>query len=574
MRQGNACRTGLRAPITGLWRWRPAGRYPVVPDTPKAPAIETVIFCRQSIPSMTMPSPNLRKRLFLALAAGALSATGFAPLGLWPLTMLCFTVLAALITSAVSRRDACLSGWLFGVGHFTVGNNWIATAFTHQSAMPHWLGWIAVLLLSLYLALFPALAALASRWIAPRGGIPFALALAGFWIITEWLRSGLFTGFAWNPLGVLWVENWLGQISRWTGTYGLSGLTMLLATIPVAFARKTPKWSSRLLLARPGAIIVAISIALAAGFIGLPRADQGSTRRVTVVQPNIGQDEKYDPLLNQRNFQKLSSLSTPAFDEPTLLLWPEAAIPDFLESGYPARYYIDNRGGSAVAARMALARLLRPDDLLATGAVTLDIANGQAVGARNGVALLGPDARLKGYYAKAHLVPYGEYLPLRWLLEPIGLSRLVPGSLDFWPGPGPQTINLGRHGKMGLQVCYEIIFSGQVIDDAHRPDFLFNPSNDAWFGSWGPPQHLAQARLRAIEEAMPVVRATPTGISAIIDARGRILQAIAPGHAGRIDARLPRPAAPTFFSRWGNNIPVAISLLMIICAVAISRRRV
>lgn len=523
---------------------------------------------------MTMPSPSPRNRLFLALAAGGLSATGFAPLGLWPVAMLCLTLLATLIACADSRRDACLLGWLFGVGHFTIGNNWIATAFTHQAAMPHWLGWIAVFLLSLYLAAFPALAALASRSITPRGGMPFALALAGCWILTEWLRSWLFTGFAWNPLGVLWVDNWLGQISRWVGTYGLSGLTMLMAALPVAFAPNSKNQPPVVALARPVALFAGLSVALAASFIGMPRADHGSARRVTVVQPNIGQDEKYDPLLDQRNFQKLARLSSPASDEPTLLLWPEAAIPDFLESGYPARYYIDNRGGSAVAARMALAQLLRPDDMLATGAVTLEIAEGQAIGARNGVAILGPDARLKGYFAKAHLVPFGEYLPMRWLLEPIGLSRLVPGSLDFWPGPGPQTIDLGRHGKMGLQVCYEIIFSGEVIDDAHRPDFLFNPSNDAWFGNWGPPQHLAQARLRAIEEAMPIVRATPTGISAIVDSRGRTLQALPPGRAGRINAHLPRPAAPTFFSRWGNDVPVTISLLLIICAVAIGRRRV
>ena len=128
------------------------------------------------------------------------------------------------------------------------------------------------------------------------------------------------------------------------------------------------------------------------------------------------------------------------------------------------------------------------------------------------IRFLHADGTLGPRYDKAHLVPYGEYLPMRPILSAIGLSRLAPGDIDFWPGPGPHTLDLGRFGKAGLQICYEIIFSGQVVDRAHRPDFLFNPSNDAWFGSWGPPQHLAQARLRAIEEGLPVIRATPTGI--------------------------------------------------------------
>src|SRR3546814_17637117 len=125
------------------------------------------------------------------------------------------------------------------------------------------------------------------------------------------------------------------------------------------------------------------------------------------------------------------------------------------------------------------------------------------------------DGTLGPRYDKAHLVPYGEYLPMRPILSAIGLSRLAPGDIDFWPGPGPRTLDLGAFGRIGLQICYEIIFSGQVVDRDHRPDFIFNPSNDAWFGSWGPPQHLAHARLRAIEAGMPVIRATHTGTRAV-----------------------------------------------------------
>jgi apolipoprotein N-acyltransferase len=180
---------------------------------------------------------------------------------------------------------------------------------------------------------------------------------------------------------------------------------------------------------------------------------------------------------------------------------------------------------------------------------------------------------IRGSYAKAHLVPYGEYLPLRWLLEPLGASRLVPGSIDFLPGPGPQTLDLGAFGKAGFQICYEIIFSGQVVDRAHRPDYLFNPSNDGWFGAWGPPQHLAQARMRAVEEGLPVLRATTTGISAVIDAQGRVLHALPRQTAGRIDGVVPPALPPTLFARLGNVLPLGWAIALLVLSLVASRRR-
>jgi apolipoprotein N-acyltransferase len=216
---------------------------------------------------------------------------------------------------------------------------------------------------------------------------------------------------------------------------------------------------------------------------------------------------------------------------------------------------------------------MNPDDLMLLGALKLEFdRTGQAVGARNAVMTVHADGTLGPRYDKAHLVPYGEYLPMRPLLSAIGLSRLAPGDLDFWPGPGPHTLDLGAFGKAGLQICYEIIFSGEVVDRAHRPDFIFNPSNDAWFGAWGPPQHLAQARLRAIEEGLPVIRATPTGISAVIDADGRIVEALPMHAAGRIDTVIPKAHTPTLFARYGNMLPVGFALLLLALAIAFRRR--
>jgi apolipoprotein N-acyltransferase len=162
---------------------------------------------------------------------------------------------------------------------------------------------------------------------------------------------------------------------------------------------------------------------------------------------------------------------------------------------------------------------------------------------------------------------------MRSILGPLGLARLVPGDIDFRPGPGPRKFTLPLFGDVGAQVCYEIVFSGEVVDPDHRPDILFNPSNDAWFGSWGPPQLLAQARMRAIEEGLPILRSTPTGISAVIAADGRLLGAVPMGEAGAIDVPMPHPLPPTLFSRLGNWMAAIIAGLLVLIAVALAWRR-
>jgi apolipoprotein N-acyltransferase len=186
------------------------------------------------------------------------------------------------------------------------------------------------------------------------------------------------------------------------------------------------------------------------------------------------------------------------------VLWPESAIPDFLEDGYPEAYYYEaTANGDPVFARRRIGAVIGPQSTLLTGVVNLNFAarpgsaTPRLVSARNSVMALDGTGTILAGYDKAHLVPYGEYLPMRPLLEPLGLSRLVAGSIDYLPGPGPRTLDLGRHGKAGVMICYEIVFSGAVADKTDRPDYIFNPSNDGWFGSWGPPQHLAQARMRS-----------------------------------------------------------------------------
>jgi apolipoprotein N-acyltransferase len=232
--------------------------------------------------------------------------------------------------------------------------------------------------------------------------------------------------------------------------------------------------------------------------------------------------------------------------------------------------------GDPEFARRRIGQMIGPQASLLTGVVNLDIGrrgdgNIGAVSARNSVLALNGAGEITGHYAKAHLVPYGEYLPMRGILEPLGLSRLVAGTMDFVPGPGARTLDLGEHGRAGIQICYEIVFSGDVVDRRDRPDYIFNPSNDGWFGRWGPPQHLAQARLRAIEEGLPVLRSTTTGISAVIDADGVVRGAIGIGQAAALEGFVPTAKPPTPFARLGHWLTLGWAALLIALGIGMPR---
>lgn len=525
-----------------------------------------------------------------SLALGAIAACGFQPLSLWPLTLIAVAGFIEFVARAPNWRQAFLIGWLFGLAHFTVGNNWIATAFTYQAAMPAWLGSIAVVLLSIYLAVFPALAALGAWLFAARLGrreggraqraLPWiGLVFIPFWIITEWMRAWVFTGFAWNPLGIVLLGSYetqgLALLAPWLGTYGLSGLAVGLAAALRRLVRLGSKTRGQQRMALAiGSITIAALIAavMSAPAAYLERAE--GVRPYTLVQPDIRQERLNDPRFYEANFRKTAQLTLPFRPgERRLVLWPESGLLDYVREGYPQRYYTGlTYGGDPVMARERIGSIIGPYALLLTGAVDLVIENGRAIAARNSVTAIDYRGHILAGYSKAHLVPYGEYLPMRALLEPLGLTRLVSGALEFVPGPGPRTFNFGEWGRAGIQICYEIVFSGQVVDSLSRPDYIFNPSNDGWFGSWGPPQHLAQARLRAIEEGLPVLRSTTTGISAVIDADGIVREHIPSHVSGRIDGMIPPPHTPTLFSRFGNAVPLILAaMLLAVSAVALRR---
>jgi apolipoprotein N-acyltransferase len=511
----------------------------------------------------------LARPRWLALALGVLAACGFQPLGLWPLALLALGAFLILVERAPGWRGAAFLGWLFGLAHFTFANSWIATAFTYQAQMPAVLGWVAVPLLSLYLAVYPALAAAAAKLIARRDGpVSLLLAFVGCWTVSEWLRGWVFTGFPWDPFGVVLLGPFdrpgLAALAPWMGTYALSGLAVLLGG-GVVLALRERRWVPAALAA----------VLLAAGMLLPAGKGADGTLRFTLVQPDVRQQQLDEPRFYEANFQKTAALTLPRHPGTRrLVLWPESALPDYLREGYPQAYYnAETAFADPVLARRRIGRVIGAGSLLLTGAVDLKIANGRAVGAYNPVTALDASGKIVGSYDKAHLVPYGEYLALRWLLEPLGARRLVAGSIDFIPGPGPRTLDLGPWGKAGVQICYEIVFSGQVVDRAHRPDYIFNPSNDGWFGAFGPPQHLAQARLRAIEEGLPILRSTTTGISAVIDSRGVVRDYLPQHRAGRIDGVVPPSAEPTLFSRAGNILPLAWAVVFLLLARVAIRRR-
>ncbi len=499
-----------------------------------------------------MPAPF---RLTLALALGALAALGFAPLHWWPLTIIAAAGLIALLALARTRRGAFATGWAFGLGNFTVGLAWIATAFEFQDAMPAWVGWPTVVLLSMYLALWPGLAGLLGHGVkAPVARVP---AFGAAWMLAEWLRGWVLSGFAWNPLGAAWLDaGGVGQGASLVGAVGLSGL-LVLAGGAVWLGWRYNRLTAALTF---GAVC---GFAVLSGLL-VPAPVPATGPMLHIVQPNIGQEDRWNPgaaELHLRRQLVLTARALPPGHPPALVMWSESAVQGLVEE--------------EPGLRARLAGALGPRDVLLFGGIAVTRgAGGNATAATNSLFGIDSSGRLLGRYDKAHLVPLGEYVPAHDLMTRLGLARLTPGDLGFQAGPGPRTLALPGFPDVGVQICYEIVFPGEVVDRAHRPAWLLQPSNDSWYGPWMQPQHLDQARLRAIEEGLPVARATPNGTSALIDARGRVLGALGPRRLGVISARLPAALAPTPFARFGHWTTFAFGLLLLAASLWPSRRRI
>ena len=489
------------------------------------------------------------KRALIALAAGAVSALAMAPFNAWPVLFVTFPVAVWLIDGAAAgkRRGvpaAAMSGFWFGLGYFVPGLYWIGSAFLVDAPTFAWLMPFAVLGLPAYLALFPALGFALARLIWTRDASR-VLALAVSLTISEWLRGHVLSGFPWNAFGYALSEPLaLAQTASLIGLWGMTFLSVAIFASPAALidgsSRGRKPWI---------APVAALSLLVAMGVYGAARLSLQPTVltaiKLRIMQPNLQQDVKFNYAAKAQVMQKYLALSDRASGpqstgvrDTQILIWPESAFPFFL-----------TREADAIA---QIAELLPKDTVLLTGSVRApDGPPGVRVSrAYNSIYLIDHDGGVLSVYDKLHLVPFGEYLPLQAWMEKLGFVQLTRVHGGFIPGTRRRTMEVPQAPPALPLICYEAIFPGDIAASGDRPGWIINLTNDGWFGnSTGPYQHLQQARMRAIEEGLPMVRAANTGISAVVDPSGRIVARLGLGIEGVLDANLPTALPPTLYAR-------------------------
>lgn len=496
------------------------------------------------------------RRALAAALAGALTTLALPPVGFWPALFVGFPVLVLLLEGAGGPRRAFFAGWWWAYGHFVAGLYWIGIALMVDPERFAWLLPFADLGLPIVFALFPAAAA-ALAVVVGRRGPALVLALAGCWILGEYARGHVLTGFPWNPMAAVWIETPpLAQGAALAGSLGLGGVTVLAAALPALLLR--PAARGRLAIAAFAAVLIAGTL----GY-GLARLPEGAAPRaepavpLRIVQGNIDQKAKHSPealVANLNRHLDLSRQPAAGGQAPRVVIWPETALPFTLDA--------DPRLPEL------LGGLVPADGVALIGAVRVERDGPEGLRAWNSLHAIAGDGTLLATYDKHHLVPFGEYLPLRGLLGLLGLDKLAVGAVDFSAGPGPVALPLPGLPEALPLICYEAIFPEAGFAAGPRPGWLVNVTNDAWFGtSSGPPQHLAQARLRAIEQGLPLARAANTGISALVDPYGRVEHALQLGVAGVIDGDLPAATKAPPYARFGVAIPLLLAALCLASAL-------
>jgi apolipoprotein N-acyltransferase len=497
------------------------------------------------------------RRRGVLVVMGALAALALPPVHAVPLLFIAFPVLVWLIDRAPGPRAAFAAGWWFGFGHFVVGIYWITHSLLTEPEKFAWMIPFAVGGLGGVLAVFPALAAVAARLVG--GGVARIVTLAIGWTAFEWLRGFVLTGFPWDLIGYSWAfADAMNQFAALAGIWGLSFFTVLAAAAPALLAdggaaegQARPR--RRYLAA--GMCVLPLALIAIGGSIRLATATDDTVPdvKLRLVQPAIEQRQKNSGDLRQANLARHLALTidSPGFETVTHVIWPETATPYLLEHDPELR--------------VALGTAAPPGGVLLTGTLRGRIESGSLAALWNSLTALTPGGVIVGNADKFHLVPFGEYVPLRSLLP--FMEKLTPGGTDFSAAPGPQTIRVPGLPPAGVLICYEAIFPGAVLDGADRPDWLINVTNDGWFGmSTGPYQHFTAARLRAVEEGVPLVRAANTGISGVVDAYGRVTAVLGLGKVGVLDVALPA-ALPhlTLYARFGDW-----TLLVLLAGAAIA----
>jgi len=487
-----------------------------------------------------------------------------APFNAWPVLFLTFPVLVFLIDGIASRGWSGLVaaadiGWWFGFGYFFAGLYWLGYAFLVDAATFGWLLPFAVIGLPAILAIYTAVGVALARLLWQRGAVRI-LALAICLTATEWLRGHAFTGFPWNAFGyALTAPLALAQAASVLGLWGLTFIAVAVAASPATLFDQNAKKRRPLL-----PVTLAVLTLAVLGSVGAVRLARSPTRLVDgvhlrIMQPNLQQDVRFNYAARHEVVERYLALSArPGLDQVTHLIWPESPFPFFL-----------TREADAFA---QIARALPPNTLLFTGAMRLaDPDNPAQSGVYNSIYVIDHQGAIRAVYDKVHLVPFGEYLPFEEILERIGLQALTEQRGGFLAGDRHRRITLpGAPSALPL-ICYEIIFPGELRSADERPGWIVNVTNDGWFGnSSGPYQHLQQARVTAIEEGLPVVRAANTGISAVIDPLGRVIGALPLASEGILDTPLPRSIGAPIYARLGD-VPAAV--LILIASIVVVRGR-
>lgn len=472
-----------------------------------------------------------------AFLVGVVLSRAFPPLNFFPGLLIAFPLMLVMIDRAKSRGAAFAYGWWTGFGFFSVGLTWIGHSFTQQDAIPAILAPFAITALSAILAIYIGIV----FWITYRlrsQGLFRMVVFASAWVMFEFARGTWFTGFPWNLIGTVWA-NWLpvAQASYYIGAHGLSFITILAAVAFTSLIDGTVGWKRFL---APMLAVVAFS---GITMLGQVRLADNETRfhlpiSLRLVQANVKQSEKWLSSLIEDHFDKHMRLSRDGDEEGRargvrLLIWPETAVQS---------EKFDREGSLH---RWRLSKLLDYGSFALVGAPRFTVEDGE-VNFYNSLFAINSQADLYARYDKAHLVPFGEYIPFEKTLNQWGINPLT-GAQSWASGRGVDTVEIPGIPSFSPLICYEIVFPGAVVSPTKRPEWILNITNDAWFGmTEGPYQHLGQARMRAIEEGLPLVRAASTGVSAVIDPYGRTVQSLGLGKQGLVESPLPQAieAAP------------------------------
>jgi apolipoprotein N-acyltransferase len=498
------------------------------------------------------------RRYALSLLLGALAAAALPPVDLTPLLFLVFPCILWLDGGSAGAWASFRLGWVFGFGFFLAGMYWVAAALFVDLARFWWLVPFALAGLPALLALSVGAAFLLTH-IASRGLALSATArivlFAVTWAAFEWVRGHAFTGLPWNLIGYAWAGGFPAATAvlesvAWIGIYGLSFLTLLAAVLPALLGTPSLVPITRAARLAP-AIAAGLLILVPSGFGALRLTESPTVFTATwlrLVQPSIPQSLKWDPARTAANFRRLLALSAaPAHHPLAAILWPEAAV----------TFPLDRDG----AARRAIAAVAPKGGYVLTGVLRGNPPPAPLDRFWNSIEAIDGSGDILAHYDKSHLVPFGEYVPLRGVL-PLPLKKITAGSIDLSAGRGPRTIALKGLPPFAASICYEAIFPGAIVDERHRPQWLFNATNDAWYGrTSGPYEHFAIARTRAIEEGLPLVRVANNGISGVLDPVGRVVARIDLDDVGYADVALPAAGARTLYSWAGDRLFFTMLLL-------------